>query len=157
MSDRGVFVATFLTVVLIVAGAFALPQLFFFDLAKSTIYIAIGVLVFFGEDRYSYMLGMIAPLLWFLADILFGGLFRDFAVLVNYLEIKPVGILDTPLHGAARLTAILLVILSYRAWRKEVPERFFGKTFGICLAISLAYAIVVGAWYYLTFSQVAAA
>ena len=150
MSDRGVFVVAFLTVVFIVAGAFALPQFFFFELAKSSVYLAIAVLVFFGDNRYSYMLGIVAPPLWFLADLLVG-VFRDFAVLVNYLLMKGVPPLDTPLHGLARLAAILLVILSFRAWRKEVPEKLFGKTFGICLGISLAYVVVLGVWYSVAF------
>jgi len=149
MSDRGVFVAAFLTVVLIVAGAFALPQFFFFELAKSTIYIAIGVLVFFGEDRYSYMLGMLAPPLWWLADIIVGGFFQDFVVLFSYLAMKEIGALNTPLHALARLASLLLVVLSYRAWNKQVPEKLFGKTFQVCLGISLAYAVILGAWYVL--------
>lgn len=147
MSDRGIFIATFLVVVLIVAAAFTLPQFFFFELFRSAIYVAIGVMVFMGEDRYSYMLGMIAPLLWFLTDILVGGFFRDFVVLGNYALLKPSeSALDTPLHGVARLAAILLVILSYRAWRKQVPEKLFGKTFGICLGISIVYAAILGWW-----------
>ena len=151
MSDRGVFVVAFLTVVFIVAGAFALPQFFFFELAKSSIYLAIAVLVFFGDDRYSYMLGIVTPPLWFLADILVGGFFHDFAVLANYLLVKGAPPLDTPLHGLARLAAILVVILSFRAWRKEVPERFLGKTFGVCLGISLVYVGILAVWYSLAF------
>ena len=147
MSDRGVFVAAFLTVVLIVAGAFALPQYFFFELAKSTIFVAIGVLVFFGEDRYSYMLGIVVPPVWFLADILAGGFLHGFGVLVRYLTMKEVGPLETPLHALARLAGVLLIIVSYRAWNKEVTEKLFGKTFQISLAISVVYAVGLAAWY----------
>ena len=132
---------------MIVAAAFTLPQFFFLELARSTIYVAIGVMVFMGEDRYSYMLGMIAPPLWFLADFLVGGFFRDFVVLANYALLKPSeSALDTPLHGVARLAAILLVILSYRAWRKQVPEKLFGRTFRICLGISVVYAAILALW-----------
>lgn len=147
MSDRGVFVAAFLTVVLIVAGAFALPQFFFFELAKSTIFIAIGVLVFFGEDRYSYMLGMVAPPIWFLADIVAGGFFREFGVLLSYLTMKEIGTLDTPLHALARLAGVLLVVLSYRTWNKEVTEKLFGRTFQIALGVSFVYAAALAVWY----------
>ena len=64
MSDRGVFLAAFLTLVLVVASAFALPELFVYELLKSTIFVVIAVMVFFGEDKFPYMLGMIAPILW---------------------------------------------------------------------------------------------
>ena len=147
MSNRGVFVAASLTVVLIVAGAFALPQFFFFELAKSTIYIAIAVLVFFGEDRYSYMLGIVAPPVWFLADILAGGFLREFGVLLRYVTMEDIGPLDTPLHALAWLAGVLLVVLCYRAWNKEVTEKLFGRTFQISMAVSLAYAAGLAIWY----------
>ena len=66
MSDRGVFLAAFLTLVLVVAGAFAIPELFIYELLTSTIFVVIAVMVFFGEDKFPYMLGMVAPILWFI-------------------------------------------------------------------------------------------
>lgn len=153
MSDRGVFVAAFLTVVLIVASAFALPQFFFFDLYKSSIFIIIAVMVYFGEDKYSYMLGILAPPLWTLLDILLGGFIPDLKVLIDYLARKPLGAVDTPLHGLALISMWVLTILSIRAWRKQVSEPFFGKTFAVALGVSLAYVLIGGAWYYVTFSK----
>lgn len=152
MSDRGIFVVAFLTVVLIVGGAFALPQLFFFELFKSLIYLLIAVMVFFGEDRYSYMLGIVAPPLWFILSIVLGGFFSEFRVLFGYLKGEGVPPMDTPLHGLAILTQILLIALSVRVWRKQVTEPMFGKTFGTCLAISVFYVGVLAAWYFRVFS-----
>lgn len=148
MSDRWVFLTAFLTAILIVAGAFVLPQFFVFELAKSTIFVAIAVLVFFGEDRYSYMLAAIAPVLWFLVDIVGGVFFEDFRVLLAYLGSGPTPALDTPLHGLSRLIAVVVVVLGVRAWRKQVPEKFFSKTFAVCLVISLIYAGAVAALYF---------
>ena len=147
MSDRGIFVVSFLTVVLVVAGAFALPMLFFFELFKSLIYLLIAVMVFFGEDQYSYMLGIVAPPLWFILDIVLGGFFSDFGVLLAYLSRNPIPQFDTPLHGLAILSEILMVVLCARAWRKQVTGPFLGKTFWICLGISLAYVGVLLGWY----------
>jgi hypothetical protein len=147
MSDRGVFVVAFLTVVLIVAGAFAIPQYFPYELLKSLIYVVIALMVFFGENTYSYMLGIIAPILGILLNLLLGGFFREFAVLWASLTMKPLPALDTPLHGLAILTEILLVILCLRAWRKEVTGPFFGKVFGISLVVSLVYVGVLAGWY----------
>jgi len=147
MSDRGVFVVAFLTVVLIVAGAFAIPQYFPYELLKSLIYVVIALMVFFGENTYSYMLGIIAPILGILLNLLLGGFFREFAVLWASLTMKPLAALETPLHGLAILTEILLVILCLRAWRKEVTGPFFGKVFGISLVVSLVYVGVLAGWY----------
>jgi hypothetical protein len=147
MSDRNVFVAAFLTSVLIMGGAFVLSELFFFEFAKSTIFVAIAVLAFYGESEYSYMLGIIAPVLWFVVDILTGTFINDFRVLFSYVTGNTVAPLETPLHGLARIVAVVLVAASVHAWRKEVPEKFFGKTFWISTGISLTYAVALGVWY----------
>ena len=88
MSDRWVFLIAFLTVIVIVAGAFAMPHYFTFELLKSLIFLAIALMVFFGEDRFSYMLGMIAPILGFVLNILLGGFFGEFKGLFNALTGK---------------------------------------------------------------------
>lgn len=147
MSNRWVFLAAFLTATLMVAGAFALPQFFYFELVKSSIFIALGILVFFGENRYSYMLGMIFPPLWFLVDILVGGFRTDFLVLFQYLGGHAISPMSTPLDGLSRLAAIFLFAVSLVAWRKEVSEHFWGKTFSTCLTISVAFVAILATWY----------
>lgn len=147
MSNRWVFLAAFSTTVLIIAGAFSLTQFFYFELAKSVVFLAIAMLVFFNEEQFGYMLGIIFPPLWFLADILLGVFFSDFAVMFRYLGGKPIPQLSTPLDGFARLVAIFLFFASLRAWKKEVSERFFGKTFWTFLVISLVYVSVLAVWY----------
>ncbi len=147
MSDRGVFVAAFTTVVLIVAGAFALPQFFPFELIKSLIYVAIAILVFFGEDKYSYMLGIVVPIVGWVLNIILGGFFDEFSILWASVSMKSIPPLETPLHGLAILTEILLLALCWRAWQKEVPLPFFGKVFGVSLAVALVHAIALGAYF----------
>jgi hypothetical protein len=148
MSDRWVFLIAFLTVIVIVAGAFAMPHYFTFELLKSLIYLAIALLVFFGEDRFAYMLGMVTPPLRFILAILLGGFFGEFKVLFDALTGKPPAPLDTPLHGLSILLEILLMIVCYRAWRKQVTEKFFGKTFVISLAVAIGYDVILAAWYF---------
>jgi hypothetical protein len=114
---------------------------------SQTIYVAIAILVFFGENRFSYMLGIIVPAVWFIADILVGIFLRDFRVLLDYVSGHGTAPLETPLHGIARLMAILLFIGSFRAWKREVPERFIAKTFWICGGVSLTYAVVLALWH----------
>lgn len=139
MSDRGVFVVAFTTVVLIGAGAFAIPQFFPFELLRSLIYVAIAILVFFGENEYSYMLGFLSPVVGWAAAILTGGFLTDFKVLFASIAMKPIGSLETPLHGLALIAQALLAALCWRAWNKEVPQAFIGKAFWTCLAISVAH------------------
>jgi len=153
MSDRGAFTAAIVTAVLILAGAFVLPQFFFFESAKALIFIAIAVLVFYGEDRYSYMLGIVFPPLWFIVDTVVGSLGQDLRVLLDFLSGHFGSPLNTPLNAVARLSAIVLFILCMRAWRKQVTETFLGKTFWSCLVISLVYIGLLTLWYLRLFSK----
>lgn len=137
----------FLTVVLIVAGAFAIPQYFPYELLKSLMFVVIAVMVFFGDNKYGYMLGIVAPIMGILLNILLGGFFGEFLILWTSVTMKPLPTLETPLHGLAILTEILLVILCLRAWRKEVTGPFFGRVFGISLVISLVYVGILAGWY----------
>jgi hypothetical protein len=146
MSDRGVFLTAFLTLVLVVASAFALPELFIYELLKSTIFVVIAVMVFFGEDKFPYMLGMVAPILWFIFSLLTGGFFNEIGTLVRFLSGKPSAPLETPLHGFAILSGLGLVILCARAWRKQVTEKFFGKTFVTALIVGLIWIGILAVW-----------
>lgn len=148
MSDRWVFLIAFLTVIVIVAGAFAMPHYFTFELLKSLIYLAVALLVFFGEDRFSYMLGIVTPPLRFILAILLGGFFGEFKVLFNVLTGKGSPLMSTALHGLSILLEIVLVIVCYRAWHKQVIEKFFGKTFWISLAISFGYVAILVGWHF---------
>jgi hypothetical protein len=143
MSDRGVFVVAFTTVVLLGGGAFAVPQFFPFELMRSAVFVAIAILVFFGENQYSYMLGILSPVVGWLASILAGGLLREFNVLFASVAMKPIGSMETPLHALAMISEALLAVLCWRAWNKEVPLPFIGKVFWTCLAIAVAHAAVV--------------
>lgn len=156
MSDRGVFTAAIVTAVLILAGAFVLPQLFFFESAKALIFVAIAVLVFYGEDGYSYMLAIVFPPLWFIFDIVIGVFRDDFRVLLDFVSGNPGSQLNTPLHAVARLTALVLFVVGVRAWRKQVPEKFLGKTFWVCLVICLAYIGLLTLWYMRLFPKAVA-
>jgi hypothetical protein len=148
MSDRWLFLMAFLALVTIVAGAFVVPQLFTLKLLQSLIYVAIVVMVFTGEDRYSYMLGIVAPLLWILLALLLGGLSHDLVVLSKSIVGKPVGPSDTPFQGIALLCEAGVVVTALRAWRKQVSEKFFGKTFAVSLVVSLVYIGLLLGWYF---------
>lgn len=143
MSDRGVFVAAFATVVLIGGGAFAIPQFFPFELLRSLIFVAIAIMVFFGENQYSYMLGILSPVVSWIGTLLVGGFVNEFKILFASIAMKPIGSMETPLHGLTLITQGLLAVLCWRAWNKEVPLPFLGKIFGTCLAIAVGHALVV--------------
>ncbi len=130
-----------------VAEAFALPRLFFFELAKASMFIAIGVMVFCGENRISYMLGTIVPPLWLLLDFVTGGLISDFRALFAYLGLRNYSPGTTPLDGFARLAAIFLFVASLQAWRKEARRPLWAGAFWLCLVVCLAYVGALNLWH----------
>ena len=153
MSDRNVFTWSIVTAVLVLAGAFVVPQLSLFESAKSLIFLTIAVLAYYGEDCYSYMLGIVYPPLWFVVDIAVGAFGHDFKILADFFSGQTITFVETPLHAIGRLTAILVFVAALRAWRREVPERFWGRTFWVCAVISIAYVGVLTLWYLRLFSQ----
>ena len=155
MSDRGVFLAAFLTLVLVVASAFAIPELFIHELLTSAIFVVIAVMVFFGEDKFPYMLGTVAPVVWLLYGVLTGAFAGDFGAMFRFLGGRPSAPLETPLHGFAILAGLALLVLSLRAWRKQVTEKFLGKTFAIALVVSLVWIAILLFWQFHQFSTVA--
>jgi hypothetical protein len=146
MSDRGAFLVAFLTLVLVIASAFALPELFIHELLIAAIFVVIAVMIFFGDDKFPYMLGMIAPVLWVIVSLLTGRLFSDFGAMFDFLKGQPSGPGGTPLHGFAILAALALVVVSYRAWGKQVTEKFFARTFSIAMVIGLIWVAILFAW-----------
>ena len=155
MSDRGVFLAAFLTLVLVVASAFTVPELFIHELLTSAIFVVIAVMVFFGEDKFPYMLGIVAPVIWVIYGLLTGAFAGDFGAMFRFLGGKSLGPLETPLHGFAILAGLALLILSFRAWGKQVTESFIGKTFWIATVVSLIWIAVLVFWQFHQFSAVA--
>jgi hypothetical protein len=146
MSDRWVFLAAFLTLVLTVAGAFAIPEFFVYQLLTSMIFLVVALLVFFGEDEFPYMLGMIAPILWWIFSLLVGGLFGDLKELLAFVGGRPIPPMETPLHGLALLMGLLLLIVAARAWRKQITQKFLGKTFAVALVVGLVWVGVLAGW-----------
>jgi len=66
--------------------------------------------------------------------------------LARFLSGKPSGPMETPLHGFAILAALALVLVSGRAWRRQVTDRFLGKTFALAAVVSLVWVAAIAAW-----------
>ena len=101
-----------------------------------------------GRQRAGsvYMLGMIAPVLWIIFSLLSGGFSRDFAVLGRFLSGGPLHPFETPLHGFAILSGLALLVVSARAWRKQITEKFLGKTFVTALVVGVVWVAVLAVW-----------
>jgi len=89
---------------------------------------------------------MIAPILWWIFSLLVGGLLGDLKEELAFVGGRPARAMETPLHGVALLMGLLLVIVAARAWRKQITEKFLGKTFAVALVVGLVWVGVLGGW-----------
>jgi hypothetical protein len=116
------------------------PNFFLIHLYQSILYIAILVMLFYREDRWAYMIGMLASVVWlglaYEAGILGGGL--------RQLSDLQTASMTANFVGMAALTtallAVLMVVFCGRHWMKEYSG--LGKarsTFFVSLGIVAVY------------------
>jgi len=122
-------------------------QFFLVHFYESLIYVAIVLMLFYFEDRWAYMLGILAPAAWLVLIVAIGGLpdfFRQ-AVLVLHFQ-QP----DFPAHLLGAFTLILAVgmiaICSLR-WKQEFAGLHKGwSTFLVCMGVVAIYYAVMVIW-----------
>ena len=116
------------------------PNFFLVHLYQSILYVAILVMLFYMEDRWAYMIGMLASFVWLgmaYATGILGSAIRQFA------ELRGTITTSTAVASIALLTAliaVLMIILTGRHWRKEYAGQGKGRsTFLVSLGIVAVY------------------
>jgi hypothetical protein len=116
------------------------PTLFLIHLYQSILYTAILVLLFYMEDRWAYMIGMLVSVVWLAMAYTSGMLGRAieqlFAPRTSSLAANLAGLLAL----VTALLAVLMIGFCGRHWKKEYSG--LGKTrstFLVSLGIVLAY------------------
>ena len=102
------------------------PNFFLVHLYQSILYIAILVMLFYMEDRWAYMIGMLASVVW-LGMAYATGILGSSAQ--RLLDLKNTDVNAALVSGIAMITAVfavLMVILCARHWQKEYAG--LGKT-----------------------------
>jgi len=125
------------------------PQFFLIHFYESLIYIAIVLMLFYFEDRWAYMLGIIAPAGWLVLTFITGG-FGEFIRQTDRLFHA-----EVPEYGAFFLGAIvsvlsvaMIIFCSYR-WKREFAGLGQGlSTFLISLGIVTAYYALLAYWFW---------
>ena len=102
------------------------PNFFLVHLYQSVLYIAILVMLFYMEDRWAYMIGMLASVVW-LGMAYATGILGTSAQ--RLLDLRNTDVNAALISGIAMITAafaVLMVILCARHWQKEYAG--LGKT-----------------------------
>jgi len=121
---------------------------FFLHFYQSLIYLAIILMLFYFEDRWAYMLGMLAPIVWFILVLANGQLIDALQQPINYFRqgYAPTGTALITLLTA--VVAVIMIVGCYRHWRREFAGLGKGwSTFLVSLVIvAVYYGILVG-WF----------
>jgi hypothetical protein len=125
------------------------PTFFLVHLYQSILYIAILVMLFYMEDRWAYMIGMLASFVWlgmaYVTGIL-GGAFREIAewrnASANSNAVSLIALLTA-------LIAVLMIVFCGRHWNKEYAGLGKGRsTFLVSLGIVAVYYAILIAWFW---------
>jgi hypothetical protein len=123
------------------------PQFFLMHLYESLIFLAIVVMLFYFEDRWAYMLGMLVPLAWLALTFVIGawsGFFRQVQRVVSFQRPDFAANL---LGAIVVLLCVLMVIACGARWRREFAGLGKGwNTFWICLGVTSAYYALLVIW-----------
>jgi hypothetical protein len=121
---------------------------FFLHFYESMIYLAIVLMLFYLEDRWAYMLGMLAPVIWVVLMLLNGQLWGALRQPVNYFSqgLQPTGVGMVTLLTA--VVAVMMFVGCLRHWRREFAGLGKGwSTFLVSLVIMLVYYGILIVWF----------
>jgi len=120
------------------------PNFFLLHLYQTIIYIAILVMLFYMEDRWAYMIGMLASAIWLGMAYATGML----GTAIQQFVTRSAGSNATAIGGVSLLTAliaILMIAFCGRHWKKEYAGlgktlRTFTVSFGV---VAIYYGILI--------------
>ena len=125
------------------------PQFFLLHFYQTIIYMAILIMLFYMEDRWAYMIGMLAPAAWLVMAFstgLLGGAARQVWRLTTGQgtnnEVSFVAAITT-------LLSVLMIALCARHWKREYAG--LGKalsTFAVSLGIVAVYYAILVIWFW---------
>ena len=125
------------------------PNFFLLHFYQTIVYLAILIMLFFMEDRWAYMLGIIAPAAWltmtFATGLLWGAARQILQVGAGKGMSNPVSFLA----GVAALLSVLMISACSRRWIREYAG--LGRTavtMGVSFAIVALYYGILVAWFW---------
>lgn len=123
------------------------PQFFLIHFYESLIYLVILLMLFYFEDRWAYMMGIVAPAMWMVLTISWSGIAAiGRQVLGAFRPGSPFFPADL-LTTAALVLSVVLIVSCANRWRREFAGLRKGwSTLLISLAIAGAYYAVVVIW-----------
>jgi hypothetical protein len=125
------------------------PNFFLLHFYQTIVYLAILIMLFYMEDRWAYMIAIVAPAGWLVMAFgtgLLGGAVRQFFSIGRGRGMtNPVSFLG----GISAVLSILMIVVAGRRWMREYHG--LGKsvtTFAVSFGIVAVYYAVLVAWFW---------
>jgi hypothetical protein len=153
-AHRGI--ATFasaLTICFLVLSAME-PEFFLLHFYESLIYLAIVLMLFYFEDRWAYMIGILTPAVWLILAYgvgLLGGATRQVSKLMRAQ--RPTSQVSVMVAIITILAVMLIGSCAYR-WKREYAGLNKGRTtFVVSLGIVILYFAILVIWFWRSIPQ----
>ncbi len=125
-------------------------EFFFLHLYQSLIYLVIILMLFYLEDHWAYMLGMLAPATWLLlafATGILGGAIRAWVTLPAMIRLG-VNNQISLVVGVTAVLSVLMIVFCWRRWQREYSGTGKGaSTFFASLGIVIVYYVILAVWF----------
>jgi len=124
------------------------PQFFLIHFYESLIYLAIVLMLFYFEDRWAYMLGIVGPAGWLLLTFVTGG-FGEFARQIGRMIHAQAPDPATFLGGSISVLSVAMIIFCAYRWKREFAGLGKGRsTLLISIGIVAVYYGVMILWFW---------
>src|SRR5215470_15044450 len=124
------------------------PSFFLLHFYQAVIYMAILIMLFYMEDRWAYMLGILAPAVWLglaYATGLLGAGLRQFGQLA---KVQTPTNFASLLGGVTAVLALLMIGFNGKHWKREYAGLNKGfSTFLVSFGIVAIYYSILVIWF----------
>jgi hypothetical protein len=125
------------------------PDFFLLHFYQTIIYMALLILLFYMEDRWAYMIGILAPAAWLVlafATGLLGGAIRQIAHVGQGATMSN---LVSVFAGVTAVLSLLMIAACARHWQREYLG--LGKslsTFAVSFGVVAVYYTILVVWFW---------
>ena len=125
------------------------PDFFLLHFYQTIIYMAMLILLFYMEDRWAYMIGILAPAAWLVmafATGMLGGAIRQIAHIGQGAALSN---LVSVIAGVTAVLSVLMIAACGRHWQREYLG--LGKslsTFAVSFGVVAVYYTILVVWFW---------
>lgn len=130
------------------------PQFFLLHFYQSLIFLVIILMLFYFEDHWAYMLGMLAPAAWLLLTFSTGLLGGGWRQISRILHAQTPNNIVSLMAGITAILAIAMIAICAYRWKREFSGLGMGlRTFAWSLGVVIVYYGVLVGWFWHSIPQ----